>query len=83
MDYGMSEMFNLASDPGQRNSLISQSPEMAKEVHQFLVKFMKETDVGEYLLNPRLNLKIWDIANRDKVDSSAQIAAPNRIASRE
>ena len=58
MDDGMSELFNLASDPGQRNNFISQSPEMAKEVHQFLVKFMKETDVGEYLLNPRLNLKI-------------------------
>ena len=58
MDDGMSELFNLASDPGQRNNLISQNPEMAREVHQFLVKFMKETNVGEHLLNPRLNLKI-------------------------
>ena len=54
----MSELFNLASDPGQHNNLISQYPEMTREVYQFLVKFMKETNVGEYLLNPRLNLKI-------------------------
>ena len=58
MDEGMSELYDLSSDPGQRNNLISQNSDMEREDHQSLVKFMKETNVGEHMLKPRMELNI-------------------------
>ena len=42
--------------PGQQNDIISEQPDVAKELHQYLVKFMRDTHVAEYLLKPRLEL---------------------------
>lgn len=58
MDEGMSELYNLADDPKQQTNVISQKPEVAKEIHQYLIKFMKETNVGEHLLKPRMEFRL-------------------------
>ena len=52
-DEGMSELYNLANDPAQENNIISGNLEVAKEVHQYLLKFMRETGVSDHLLKPR------------------------------
>ena len=53
---GMSELYHLPSDPGQANNLIQRQPEIAREMHQFLVKFMRDTNVAEGLIAPRRKL---------------------------
>ena len=58
MDQGMSELYDLASDTRQQKNLIHDRLEVAKELHQYLVQFMRDTDVGSTLLNPRLELRI-------------------------
>lgn len=55
---GGSELYNLESDPGQQNNIISQRPEIARELHQIFVKFMLETNVPKRLLDTRLDLRI-------------------------
>ena len=52
------ELYDLATDPGQENDLITNHKEVAKELHQFLLKFMRDTRVPEYLQRPRLRLRI-------------------------
>ncbi len=58
VDAGVSELYDLSSDPGQHHNVITRRPEVAKEVHQFLVKFMRDTSVPDHLLKPRLELGI-------------------------
>ena len=53
---GMSELYHLPSDPGQADNLIHQRPELAREMHQFLMKFMHDTNVPEGLIVPRREL---------------------------
>jgi len=53
---GISELYDLMSDPKQKNDIISKHPDMAKELHEYLVKFMRDTNVPERLLKPRLKL---------------------------
>ena len=55
---GGSELYNLKSDPGQGKNVISQHPDIARELHQLLVKFMHETNVPQRLLEPRLELHL-------------------------
>ena len=55
---GQSKLYDLALDPGQQKNIISDQPEVGKELHQYLVKFMRDTNVAEYLLKPRLELCI-------------------------
>ena len=55
---GLSELYHLPSDPKQRNNVIQREPEIAREVHQYLVKFMNETNLAEHLRKPRLELHI-------------------------
>lgn len=55
---GMSELYDTASDPAQEKNVISSRPEVAAEIHQLLVDFMKETQVPDYLLKPRLQLNL-------------------------
>lgn len=57
-DEGMSELYNLANDPAQENNIISGNLEVAKEVHQYLLKFMRETGVSEHLLKPRQEFRL-------------------------
>ncbi len=54
---GESQLFHLPSDPQELNNLIGQRPEIARELHQLLVGFMRETKVAPQILTPRLELK--------------------------
>ena len=58
MDEGMSELFDLESDPGQQSNVISSHPENARELHGYLVKFMRDTGVPASLLEGRLELRV-------------------------
>ncbi|MCY4579161.1 MAG: sulfatase [Chloroflexi bacterium] len=58
MDEGMSELYNIANDPGQQDNIISDNLEVAKEVHQYLLKFMRETGVSDHLLKPRQEFRL-------------------------
>ena len=55
-DRGLSKLYDLFLDPGQQKDIISYQPEVGKELHQYLLKFMRDTNVAEYLLKPRLEL---------------------------
>ncbi|MBA7659526.1 hypothetical protein ES703_67507 [subsurface metagenome] len=54
---GVSELFHLSSDPKQEKNVINEHPEVAKELHQQLVKFLRETNVPPSLLKTRLELR--------------------------
>ena len=56
-DEGKSMLFDLSLDPGQKHNIISERQDVAGEIHQRLVKFMRDTNVAEYLLKPRLDLR--------------------------
>ena len=58
VDPGMSELYHLASDPGQERNVIAQEMETARELHGMLVAFMRETGLPEHLLRPRLELRV-------------------------
>jgi arylsulfatase A-like enzyme len=55
---GGSELYDLESDPNQEKNLIGQHSDVAHELHQLMVKFMRETNVPQRLLKPRLELKL-------------------------
>ena len=55
---GGSELYNVASDPGQLTNVISKHKDIADELHQLLVKFMRETKVPKKLLDTRLELRL-------------------------
>ena len=55
---GQSRLYDLSLDPAQEDDIISNQPEIAKELHQYLVKFMRDTQLADYLMQPRLELKI-------------------------
>lgn len=58
MDQGVSELFDLESDPGQESNVISSHPENARELHGYLTKFMRDTGVPAGLLEGRLELRV-------------------------
>ena len=58
MDEGMSELYNLKADPKQKRGVIHDEPETARELHQYLIKFMRETNVPDDRLKPRLELRV-------------------------
>jgi hypothetical protein len=55
---GLSELYNLKTDPKQEKNVIDKYPDKARELHQTFVKFMKETKVAPDRMKPRLELKI-------------------------
>jgi arylsulfatase A-like enzyme len=55
---GGSELYNLKSDPEQKKNVIGQNPDIAGNLHQYLVKFMQETNVPQRLQEPRLELRL-------------------------
>jgi arylsulfatase A-like enzyme len=55
---GISEMYNLASDPLQLENVIAHKPEVANDLHRYLVRFMRETGLPDFLLRPRLDLRL-------------------------
>jgi len=54
----MSELYNVKSDPGQESNVISRHSALARELHASLLRFMTETAVPAYLLEPRRELLI-------------------------
>ncbi len=58
VDPGLSELYHLPSDPTQEKNIIGERPEVARELHQMLVKFMRETNVATRLVEPRLELRL-------------------------
>ena len=55
---GESWLYHLPSDPRQEKNIIYEHPEVAKELHQLLVKFMHDYNVSPELRDPRLELKL-------------------------
>ena len=55
---GMSELYHLPSDPGQQKNLVHVESEMAGEVHKRLVGFMRDTELADDLMRPRLELRL-------------------------
>jgi len=51
-------LYNLTSDPLQLENLIAHKPEIAKDLHQYLVRFMGETGLPDALLRPRLEPRL-------------------------
>ena len=58
VEQGFSELYNLKTDPKQEKNVINERPEVAKEIHAHFVKFMQDTDMAEYLVEPRLTLRL-------------------------
>jgi hypothetical protein len=48
----------LKTDPLQEKNLIKENPEKAHELHAYLVKYMRDTNLAPNLLKPRLELRI-------------------------
>ena len=55
---GVSQLYNLNTDPHQLDNVIASRMDVAAEIHQTLVRFMRETKVPDRLLQPRLELRI-------------------------
>jgi len=55
---GESWLYHLPSDPKQEKNVINQHPEVAREIHQILVKFMHDYNLSPELRDPRLELRL-------------------------
>ena len=51
-------LYHLPSDPKQEKNVINENPEVARELHQMLVKFMYDYNLSPELRDPRLELKL-------------------------
>ena len=58
VDEGLSELFNLSNDPGQNVNVITDNETIAKDLHKYLVAFMRDTNLPDHLIKPRLDLRI-------------------------
>ena len=58
MDAGMSALHNLAEDASQQDNVISHHVDEARELHRYLVKFMRDTNVADSLVRTRLDLRL-------------------------
>ncbi len=54
---GVSQLYDLSSDPGQLHNVIDTHVYEARELHRLLVGFMRENEVPDRLLRPRLELR--------------------------
>ena len=57
-DPGVSQLYNLESDPHQNDNVIGRHMDVAGELHRLLVEFMRENEVPQRLLQPRLDLRM-------------------------
>lgn len=55
---GQSWLYHLPSDPKQEKNVIEKHPDVARELHQMLVKFMYDTNLPSELRDPRMKLKL-------------------------
>ena len=51
-------MYDLKSDPKQESNVISNHVKVAKELHQSLLGFMRETNVEDRLVKSRQELRV-------------------------
>ena len=58
IDEGMSQLYHLPSDPGQQTDAIGANPDIARSVHERLIKFMADTSLPEPLRKPRAELRL-------------------------
>ena len=58
MDEGMSELYDLRSDPKQKENLIYGRTDIARDVHNYMLKFLSDTNVAPHLLKSRRELKL-------------------------
>ena len=58
VDPGVSELYDLRTDPKQEHNVIGQNESTARQLHGYLVRFMKETGVPAHLLEPRMELRL-------------------------
>ena len=58
VDPGLSELYDLRADSSQQNNVINENEATARQLHGYLVRFMKETDVPAHLLEPRMELRL-------------------------
>jgi len=58
LEPGLSELYHLPTDLKQERNVIADRPEIARELHQLLVRFMRETQLAPRLLEPRLALRL-------------------------
>ena len=54
---GASELYRLQSDPSQERNVIADNVAAAKDLHERLVGFMRDTGVPDPLVKPRLELR--------------------------
>jgi arylsulfatase A-like enzyme len=55
---GLSELYNLKTDPNQKKNVIRKHQDVARELHQLLVKYMQDTKLSSHLLKPRLEIRL-------------------------
>lgn len=55
---GESWLYHLPSDPKQEKNVINENADVARELHQMLVKFMYDYNLPPELRDPRLELKL-------------------------
>jgi arylsulfatase A-like enzyme len=58
VEQGLSELYHLPSDRRQEKNVIAKNPDIARSLHKILVNFMRETNVSQRSLEPRLELRI-------------------------
>ena len=55
---GVSQLYDLGADPRQFDNVIESHMDIAGEMHRLLVEFMRENEVPQRLLQPRLELRM-------------------------
>ena len=55
---GVSQLYNLRTDPQQLDNVIGRHTDIARDIHRLLLDFMRENEVPERLLQPRLELRL-------------------------
>lgn len=58
VEQGLSKLHHLPSDPKQEKDVIKEHSDTAYKLHQYMVKFMQDTNVPEQKLAPRLKLRL-------------------------
>ena len=57
-DDNRSELYHLPTDPSQHSNVIASQSEVARDLHQRLVGFLRDTNVAPTLLQSRLELRV-------------------------
>ena len=55
---GESWLYHLPSDPKQERNVVDRHPDIAKDLHRQLVKFMHDYNLPPELREPRMELKL-------------------------